>query len=97
MTVETTTQTSSPSSARPAARLGEVQAWLSERCDLQNGLRSSVAILHDDYRRWCRNRQESPLPSSWFRHALRIRGLRPGRDSEGKVFYGIEPKGGTPS
>jgi hypothetical protein len=28
MTVETTTQTSSPSSARPETRLGDVQAWL---------------------------------------------------------------------
>jgi hypothetical protein len=48
MSVETTTQTS-PSSS-PAARLGDVQIWLSERCNLQSGLRTSVAFLHDDYR-----------------------------------------------
>ena len=76
MSVETTAQTSSLPSTIPAPRLGDVQTWLSDRCILQTG-RSTVAFLHDDYRRWCRSKQENPLPSSWFRHALRVRGVRP--------------------
>jgi putative DNA primase/helicase len=64
--------------------------WLSENCDIVNGLWTSGKELHSDYSKYCADNGDKPLnPRSFFKE-LEKRGFRSGKRSHNvKWFRGL--------
>ncbi len=68
------------------AESDQLGRWIDERCVTGNGFEGRASSLYGDYRDWCGNSGENPIPSSAFGRQLIERGFRRRKTKAANVY-----------